>query len=166
MDTNTRRRSPQGRRSARSHADSTEVVTYRLGERMVYVTPAETFEQAVAFAKRVFPDQLATIDRKRITFTVSVVASHERRMVEIGPMAWKAVVSTLAQYEIINVIVQPEASGSDDGLPDYLDATSTDSKRSSMHLDLPSPSDAKSRSPSPTPSRTEKALSWLERHLP
>ncbi|CCM00158.1 uncharacterized protein FIBRA_02186 [Fibroporia radiculosa] len=153
------------------------VVTYRYQDRMVYVTPAATYEEAVRYAQTVFPDELAHVDKSRIMFSVSVTSPDGSRSVQIGPMAWAAVTASLAQYEIIDVVVNPEVIIQDmdaDGLPPY-----------HRHLDVPneekreyrsrsaSPSRAKSRTPSPNSSssfgRTGKRQSWLEkleRHLP
>jgi len=85
-----------------------EVVTYRLNGKMVYVTPAKSYEQALDFAQNEFADELRHIKRDRISFSVLVHAEKTYRSVRIGAMAWPAVVSNLKRYEIIEVHVQPE----------------------------------------------------------
>jgi len=87
-----------------------DVVTYRLGEKMVYVPPAKNYEQALDFAQREFAEDLRLIRRERISFSVLVNTGKNpsRRSVRIGAMAWPAVVCSLKCYEIIEVQVQPE----------------------------------------------------------
>ncbi|KAH9834229.1 uncharacterized protein C8Q71DRAFT_673649, partial [Rhodofomes roseus] len=84
------------------------VVTYRYKERMVYVTPADTYEQALQYARDVFPDDLRHVLAQQITFTIISNTPKGKRAVQIAPMAWKAVVGTLACYEIIDIHVHPE----------------------------------------------------------
>ncbi|KAH9917558.1 uncharacterized protein B0H18DRAFT_841901, partial [Fomitopsis serialis] len=81
------------------------VVTYRYKEKMVYVTPADTYEQAVQFAREVFPDDLRHIHPQQLSFTIISNTPKGKRTVQISPMAWKAVVGTLACYEIIDLNV-------------------------------------------------------------
>ncbi|KAL6306862.1 hypothetical protein BKA93DRAFT_712835, partial [Sparassis latifolia] len=83
-----------------------DIITYRLEGKMVYVTPAETYEEGVTFAKAVF-EELSGVHPERITFSVSVNMPGGGRTVQISPMAWRAVVSTLAQYEIVDLVVLP-----------------------------------------------------------
>jgi len=86
-----------------------DVVTYRLNDKMVYVTPAQSYEQALDFAQNEFADELRHIKRDRISFSVLVNAGIGiHRSVRIGTMAWSAVVSGLKRYEIIDVHVQPD----------------------------------------------------------
>jgi len=85
-----------------------DVVTYRLNDKMVYVTPAQSYEQALDFAQNEFADELYHIKRDRISFSVLVNAGRTHRSVRIGTMAWPAVVSGLKRYEIIDVHVQPD----------------------------------------------------------
>ncbi|KAI0918912.1 hypothetical protein AcW1_003569 [Taiwanofungus camphoratus] len=160
------------------HPASPGIVTYRLRERMVYVTPAETYDQAIAYAKTVFADELYGVDPERISFSVSVVVQGGTRTVSIGSMAWKAVIASLAQYEIIDVLVQdvtPEVVVHDvDELPEY----SETKEPKEFFSRSPSPSHSKSRTPSRSPSRSpsrkshspthsprHKAINWLEKHF-
>jgi len=71
---------------------------------MVYVTAAETFDQAIDLAQESFPE-LRDVERNRIRFEVRVVVigKEHRQAAEIGRSAWSAVVSTLARYEIIEI---------------------------------------------------------------
>lgn len=55
---------------------------------MVYVTPAETYDQAIHYAKTVFPHELGHVDRHRITFSVRVNALNSVQTAQIGPTAW------------------------------------------------------------------------------
>jgi len=101
-----------------------EVVTYRLESKMVYVTPASNYEQAIDFAQKEFADELSNIKRNRISFSVLVHADRTLRSVRIGAMAWPAVVGNLKTYEIIDVHVQPEVYVQHvDGPPGYHIAT-------------------------------------------
>lgn len=108
-----------------------EVITYRLNGKMVYVTPATNYEvspsqsqihfcqfiltilqQALDFAQNLFPEELSTVKRDRISFSVLRVdisrslnkSRHEAA--RIAPIAWQAVVGGLKTYEIIDIHVQ------------------------------------------------------------
>jgi len=144
------------------------IVTYRLQDKMVYVTPAETFEQAVEYAKTVFPEELGRVEPSRISFSVSVVAPDGAQTVQIGPMAWAAVIDSLARYEIIDILVQPAVvvDGAEDTPPKYADVADEENQGLSADRKSPSPSTTpKSRTPSPSAAgRRDKALSWIK-HL-
>ncbi|KAH9977356.1 hypothetical protein BGW80DRAFT_1122640, partial [Lactifluus volemus] len=87
-----------------------DILTYRHGSRMVYVTPAETFEASLDFAQEVFPE-LRNVDRERISLEVhspqSVRGQAPRSTVQIGRMAWLPVISTLSRFEVVEVCVAP-----------------------------------------------------------
>ncbi|PCH36713.1 hypothetical protein WOLCODRAFT_140559 [Wolfiporia cocos MD-104 SS10] len=166
---------PAGKSRSTTPIPST-VITYRYNDKMVYVTPADSYQQAVDFAKQVFPE-LADVDRHRITFSVSVKPTKDGNHVQIGPMAWQAVAAQLARYEILEVIVNPAVvvEGADDGPPQYADAVappSVEKQEKSQFLSSRSPSPcgeearkrSSSRSPSRSPSRTERVLHALGVH--
>jgi len=96
-------------RPCRRRTRDPRVVTYRYKEKMVYVTAADTHEQAVQFAREVFPDDLRHVRcRRQLSFTIISNTPDGKRAVQISPVAWNAVVSTLACYEIIDINVHPE----------------------------------------------------------
>jgi len=156
-----------------------DIVTYRLNGKMVYVTPAANYEQALDFAQKVFRNQLGAISRDRISFSVTVMTNGDRRPVRIAEMAWGAVVATLQCYEIIDVHVQPEVHIIDSDVRlRYLDDEQGDSKEASEFFKREGrqetarscpPSRAQSRKSSPSArslSSIEKgARGWLEKHV-
>ncbi|KDQ55146.1 hypothetical protein JAAARDRAFT_60102 [Jaapia argillacea MUCL 33604] len=89
-----------------------QVLTYRFEKSMVYVTPAEDYEKAVDYAQQVFP-KLATVDRERISFSVSVCVEGKKQTVRVSSMAWKTVAWSLAKYEIIEISVEPLSESAD-----------------------------------------------------
>ncbi|KAG1901013.1 uncharacterized protein F5891DRAFT_951456 [Suillus fuscotomentosus] len=97
MRTSTRRQSPA----------PADVITYRLNNKMMYVPPAESFDQAVTFARSAFEGDLTGIDKSRISFSLNVLANGKQSSVGISSAAWSKIMSHLAQYEIIDVHVQP-----------------------------------------------------------
>lgn len=85
-------------------------------------------------------------------------------------MAWKAVSSNLATYEIIDIVVNPEVILEDEREAEYDDLLMPELKAASPYLH---PNDAlpKSRTPSPgrcspSPSTKSGVKGWLERVLP
>jgi len=83
-----------------------DILTYRYDSRMVYVLPAETYDKAIDLAQETFPE-LRDVERNRIHLEVRVVltrsSNEHRQTAEIGRSVWSVVVSTLAQYEIIEI---------------------------------------------------------------
>ncbi|KAH9073089.1 hypothetical protein EDB83DRAFT_2360788 [Lactarius deliciosus] len=82
------------------------ILTYSYNSKLVYVTPGESYEQAIDFALESFPE-LRDVDRSLICLEVRVVLNSqaERKTARIGRMAWSPVVATLAQYEIVEIQV-------------------------------------------------------------
>ena len=100
------------------------ILTYTYNSKLVYVTPGETYEvrlrlplrfffclrlrvqQAIDFAREAF-SELKDVDPSMIYLEVRVVLNNqaERKTARIGRMAWAPVISTLAQYEIVEVHV-------------------------------------------------------------
>jgi hypothetical protein len=156
-----------------------DIVTYRLNGKMVYVTPADNYEQALDFAQKVFRQQLGRIKRDRISFAVTVITNGERRSVRIAEMAWGAVVATLQRYEIIDVHVQPEVHIIDsDVRVSYIDDEGDGESKEATEFfsrearDMPRScptSKAPSRKSSPSArslnSIDKGAKRWLEKHV-
>jgi len=95
------------------------ILTYCYKSKLVYVTPGETYEQAIDYAQDAFPD-LRDVDRSLICLEVRVVLNSqaERKTARIGRMAWAPVVATLAQYEIVEVHVDsPPVAPSESSAP-------------------------------------------------
>ncbi|KAG2347529.1 hypothetical protein BDR05DRAFT_848115, partial [Suillus weaverae] len=84
-----------------------DVITYRLNNQMMYVPPAKNFDQAVTFARSAFEGDLTGIDKNRISFSLNVLANGKQNSVGISRVAWSTIMSRLAQYEIIDVHIQP-----------------------------------------------------------
>ncbi|KAH9177814.1 hypothetical protein EDB89DRAFT_1844516 [Lactarius sanguifluus] len=82
------------------------ILTYSYNSKLVYVTPGESYEQAIDFVLESFPE-LRDVDRSLICLEVRVVLNSqaERKTARIGRMAWSPVVATLAQYEIVEIQV-------------------------------------------------------------
>ncbi|KAG1716203.1 hypothetical protein ID866_943 [Astraeus odoratus] len=121
------------RTSARRSPAATDVVTYRLDDKMIYVPLDYNWRQALAHARHSF-EKLSGVDEKRITFSLNVINDGQRRSVGISPSAWRSVASHLARYEIIDIRVTPEVVITDmDAPPRYsspsLMSSCTDTKR-------------------------------------
>ncbi|CAL1711258.1 unnamed protein product [Somion occarium] len=156
-----------------------DLITYRLNDKLVYVTPAATYEQAIAYAKEVFTDELDGVDPQYISFSVQVAFKQEKRPVGIGPMAWKSLIARLQQYEVVDIMVHPQVvvHSPDDTPPEYpyADDNKEQQEYLSQRSSPSSPSRALPRSRSRTPpcsaSRESspglrtRALSWIERHM-
>jgi len=166
------------------------VVTYRLGEKLVYVIPAENYDKALQCAYKVFPKELNGISSERITFVVCAIVAGEHRTVYISPQAWPEVIPTLARFEIIDISVTPEIRISADtsspnppsGLPtvvevsetsSFTDETASEKMLASPSLDvntLPGYEDvtqrrSRSESPDTVGGNRPSALSrWMKRH--
>ncbi|KAJ8588827.1 hypothetical protein M405DRAFT_768598 [Rhizopogon salebrosus TDB-379] len=101
MRTSATRRSPDS-------TSGPDVVTYRLNNQMIYVLPAQSFDQAILFARSAFESELTGVHNSRISFSLNVLANGKQTSMGISSVAWTAVVSHLERYEIIDVHVQPE----------------------------------------------------------
>jgi len=93
--------------SAAAPRNPPSILTYCFKSKLVYVTPGETYEQAIDFVQEAFPE-LRDVDRGLIRLEVRVVINSqaERKTAQIGRMAWSPVVATLAQYEIVEIHVE------------------------------------------------------------
>ncbi|KAG2142285.1 uncharacterized protein EDB93DRAFT_1158353 [Suillus bovinus] len=125
MRTSTRRQSPA----------PADLVTYRFNNQMMYVPPAENFDQAVTFARSAFEGDLTGIDKSRISFSLNVLANGKQSSVGISRVAWSTTMSHLAQYEIIDVHVQPElrVPGSPEPPPSYRSCGSPKDSEKEQH---------------------------------
>ncbi|KAI0719850.1 hypothetical protein C8T65DRAFT_635397 [Cerioporus squamosus] len=85
-----------------------EVLAYRFNGQSVYVTPAESYEQAIDFAQSVYP-ALGDIARERISICVNGHIGKNPGHIRIAPMAWKIVVAKLTSFEILDIVVLPAA---------------------------------------------------------
>ncbi|KAF9456942.1 hypothetical protein BDZ94DRAFT_293818 [Collybia nuda] len=100
-----------------------DIITYRLGDKLVYVRPADDYEQALDFAQKEFHEELSTISRERISFNVYATMNGERRSVRISESAWAPAVARLLRGEVIDISIRPlpQPSGTKDQPPQYLD---------------------------------------------
>jgi len=120
---------------------------------MVYVTPAEDYEQALDYAYSEFPEELNGVSRDRVRFSIKVLVDGKVRSSRIGRMAWKNVLATLTRYELINIDLQSDEP------PQYA-SDEKDITRLQPSLDCR----AGSRSPSPS-GKKGGARGWMEKFL-
>ncbi|KAG1860763.1 hypothetical protein F4604DRAFT_1658185 [Suillus subluteus] len=85
-----------------------DIITYRLNNQMMYVPTAESFDQAVTFARSAFESDLTGIDKSRISFSLNVLVNGKQSSVDISHGAWSTIMSHLVRYEIVDVHIQPE----------------------------------------------------------
>ncbi|KAG1865910.1 hypothetical protein DFJ58DRAFT_154717 [Suillus subalutaceus] len=122
------------RTSAKRQSSSpTDVITYRFNNKMMYVPPAENFDQAVTFARSAFESDLTGIDKSQISFSLNVLANGKQSSVGISSVAWSRMMSHLARYEIIDIHVQPEIKVSGPP-PSYQPCGSTEDDEKQQHL--------------------------------
>ncbi|KAF5380532.1 hypothetical protein D9615_004722 [Tricholomella constricta] len=140
----------------------TDIITYRCGSKLVYVRPADSYEQALDFAQKEFPEELAELPRDRIFFNISAKMNGEHKQVRISESAWVAAVTRLLRGEVIDVCVRPEPRDTKSELPppQYLEVPQRSLRQSSS---APSSPQNRSREPSPTPS-DKGSRSWFGRH--
>ncbi|EIM85091.1 uncharacterized protein STEHIDRAFT_28260, partial [Stereum hirsutum FP-91666 SS1] len=79
-----------------------DIITYSYNKQMVYVTPGETYDQALDFAQEVYPE-LRTCPRECIHFKISVSVNGSRQKVRIGSRAWGKVLANLTRYEVVEI---------------------------------------------------------------
>jgi len=139
-----------------------DIITYRFGDKLVYVRPADNYEQALDFAQKEFSDELSQVSRDRISFTIVATMNGERRAVRISESAWVAAVARLLRGEVIDIQVrpQPQSADSKDLPPQYLEVP----QLSRMSYSTP-PSRNGSRSSSPS-SRSDRgsSRSWFGKY--
>jgi hypothetical protein len=59
------------------------------------------------YAREVFPTELRDVPRERISFHITVLVGSKHKTVQIAPMAWSSVISSLTQFEIVDLVIQP-----------------------------------------------------------
>ncbi|KAG6861161.1 hypothetical protein C0995_003170 [Termitomyces sp. Mi166 len=139
-----------------------DIITYRLGSKLVYVRPADDYEQALDYAQKEFPDELAELERSRISFHISAKMNGHSQSVRISASAWPAAVARLLRGEVIDVCVRPPLAIDSDSKyaapPQYLEVPQS-------HYSVSVPSSPLRRSPSPSLStHSEKTKrSWFGR---
>ncbi|KAF8222654.1 hypothetical protein L208DRAFT_1321397 [Tricholoma matsutake] len=135
-----------------------EVITYRLGDKLVYVKPAAHYEASLDFAQKEFAEELSEVSRNRISFNISAPVNGERRSVRISESAWPAAVARLLRGEVINIQVRPLPLK--DQPPQYLEVPDRDSRLSRSSP----PSRTHSREASPScGSEKGSSRSWFGR---
>ncbi|KAI0262567.1 hypothetical protein BC834DRAFT_971935 [Gloeopeniophorella convolvens] len=149
-----------------SSSASPGVITYCYGGSMVYVSPADSYEQAIGLAQDSFPE-LKNVDRELISLEVRVTPKDQARVtVRIGRTAWVPVVSALAQYEIVHVCVPSRPAPVNSRIlstaepPPYATDASSDEK--AAHAGA-SPSGASGSRTSPPPSFANRVTSVFTR---
>ncbi|KAG0699357.1 hypothetical protein DFH29DRAFT_809202, partial [Suillus ampliporus] len=108
-----------------------DVITYRLNNQMMYVPPAQSFDQS-HLPRSAFESDLTGIDKGRISFSLNVLAHGKQSSVGISSVAWPTIMSHLARYEIIDVHVQPELKVSGPP-PSYRSCSSTEGAGKEQH---------------------------------
>ncbi|KAG6900708.1 hypothetical protein C0993_003734 [Termitomyces sp. T159_Od127] len=83
-----------------------DIITYRLDSKLVYVRPADDYEQALDYAQKEYPE-LAELERSRISFRINAKLNGQSQSVRISASAWSAAVSRLLRGEIIDVCIEP-----------------------------------------------------------
>ncbi|OAX38001.1 hypothetical protein K503DRAFT_718861 [Rhizopogon vinicolor AM-OR11-026] len=80
-----------------------DIIAYSLNNRMVYVPKAQTFDEAVTFARSAFESDLKGVDKSQISFSM---ISSLKNDVGISSMAWPTIMSKIVHYSIVYVHVQ------------------------------------------------------------
>jgi len=124
---------------------------------MVYVTPADDYEQALDYAFDVYPEELKDISRDRVQFSVNVKNSRSSR---IASMAWNAVVVSLTRFEILDITVRKGECP-----PRYSSATTSEQEYDEKTGGYLQPSPNFRSTPSPTPSKKGVARGWMDKLL-
>ncbi|KAI9462612.1 hypothetical protein F5148DRAFT_216865 [Russula earlei] len=83
-----------------------DLITYSYASRMVYVTPEDTYDNAIESARDSFPE-LCDVDRGRIRLAVRVSLGdqNERKLAEIGRRAWPLVITTFTRFAVVEISV-------------------------------------------------------------
>lgn len=135
-----------------------EVITYRLADKLVYVRPADNYEQALDFAQKEFAEELSEVSRDRISFNISAPVNGERRSVRISESAWPAAVARLLRGEVIDIHVRPLPAK--DQPPQYLEVPLDSASRMSRSSP-PSRTHARESSPSCGGEKSSSPRSWF-----
>ncbi|KAI9064578.1 hypothetical protein FKP32DRAFT_1591388 [Trametes sanguinea] len=110
-----------------SSSASPVVLTYRFNEKLVYVTKPTSYQEAIKYARQLFPE-LALLPSDHIGICINGLVCQKRELIRISPMAWKPVIQTRTAYEVLDIIIDdPEAVDPvEDGPPAYADAAGKD----------------------------------------
>jgi len=83
-----------------------DILAFSYDSSLVYVTPGESYDQAIESAQDAFPE-LRDVDRDLICLEVRVIVSNqtEHKRAQISRAAWPVVLPTLVRYEIVHVRV-------------------------------------------------------------
>lgn len=148
-----------------SHSTSIKVITFRLKEKLAYVTAVDSFDvspyvrcsyhwdltnalqKGIDNAFDAFPVELRNVKRECISFSVNVVVQQKSQSISIGRSAWPHVVQSLVNYEIVDVHIRPELvveTASNDTKADAPPAYSSSHSRSPSPRASPSPENASS----------------------
>jgi len=87
-----------------------DVITYRLGTKLVFVGLADNYQQALDLAQREFPEELRHIPRNRISLGIQATLAGVRRSVRISESAWAPTAARLLRGQVVDVQVRPAAS--------------------------------------------------------
>ncbi|KAI0752987.1 hypothetical protein C8Q80DRAFT_1149499 [Daedaleopsis nitida] len=82
-----------------------DLITYRYNGTLVYVLPAQSYEEGIALVQASF-DELSNVDADHITICVNAMVGGKRTHIRIGPAAWSKVLPLLARYEVLDIIVK------------------------------------------------------------
>ncbi|KIK60950.1 hypothetical protein GYMLUDRAFT_43496 [Collybiopsis luxurians FD-317 M1] len=161
-----------------------EIITYRLGDKLVYVTPPLDYEEAIDLAIQEFPSLKAYTEkgesRDRIAFyTVTTMSQGTRHSVCISKSAWKPCVSRMLRGDVVNIVVLPPSNTNSSTTtneaelppPQYLEVPDLSgqpaSHRKSRSIPPSSHSGASGRHKSPSGSTrssgSSKRRSWFNR---
>ncbi|EIN06709.1 hypothetical protein PUNSTDRAFT_71906 [Punctularia strigosozonata HHB-11173 SS5] len=87
---------------------SADIITYRMGDKLVYVTPTSEYERAIGDAYAAFPEELSNVIRQKVALFITSFVEGKRKTVEIAPTAWTSILSTLARFEIVDIVVKED----------------------------------------------------------
>ncbi|KAK7691680.1 hypothetical protein QCA50_005079 [Cerrena zonata] len=156
---------------------SPDIITFRWNDKMVYVPPPASHQEAVDQAKEEFAEELAGFDDQQFCFTVAVTIGEEKekQTVNISQRAWETLMPRLKQYEIVNISIRPlvVVHPSEDAPPpqyafgDEKDGQSLSRQPSPARLDTSSASGSRSQTSSRpgSPNMRSRAMGWIERRI-
>ncbi|KAE9403310.1 hypothetical protein BT96DRAFT_878715 [Gymnopus androsaceus JB14] len=97
-----------------------EIITYRLGDKLIFVKPALEYEVAIDMAIQEFPElkPISESHKERITFYTTTTVNGKRQNVCISKSAWKPCVTRMLRGEMITIlVVDPDSANSIDLQP-------------------------------------------------
>ncbi|KAG6920165.1 hypothetical protein DXG01_004932 [Tephrocybe rancida] len=135
----------------------TDIIIYKMGDKFVYMRPADDYEQALDYAQKEFPDELRGVTRDRIELYTIGKVDGQRQLVRISADAWTPTAARLMRGEIVFISIKPLPSTTKDGEvapPQYLEIPP-------LHFTSSTPPSPK-RTPSPLPT-ARRSRSWFGR---